>query len=72
MTEAIDHIFLSRIGSAVETMRRAGMNDVLIGWVIYDIRAAALQSESLRLEALRAANPPSFAVTGFQIAELIK
>ena len=68
----MDHNFFYGIKDAIRTMREAGMNDVLIGWVIYEIRAQAIHSESRRLEDLRAANPPSFSVTGFEIAEMIK
>jgi len=68
----MDDNFLFGIRDAIRTMREAGMNDVLIGWVIYEIRAQAIHSESRRLEALRAANPPSFSVTGFEIAGMIK
>lgn len=67
----IDLTFLLRIRDAVSNMRRAGMDDDLIGWAIYDIRAAALQAERLRLEFIHQKNPPSFSTTGFEIAELL-
>lgn len=67
----LDHGFIFRCRRPIDDMRRAGMNDVIIGWVIYEIRAAAIQEERLRLEIVTARNPPNFNVTGFDIADQI-
>lgn len=56
---------------SIEEMRRAGMNDISIGWVIVDIREAALFEEKIRFERLMAENPRKAGLNGFEVAEQI-
>lgn len=66
----ISDTFLFSIRSAVETMRRSGLNDVIIGTVVQDIRSASLNEEYRRHNQLLVNNPPEHD-TCFAIAEKI-
>lgn len=45
---------------AIEAMRGAGMNDIMISCVIQDIHAASVHAERSRVAQLAAFNPPKF------------
>jgi hypothetical protein len=62
----------ARIKRCVEDMRRGGLNDVQIGWIIYEIRAKSIQEERLRMDEIYRNNPPRFNVTGFDIADMLE
>lgn len=67
----IDFIFLSRIRQAIATMRRAGINETLIGCIVTEIRSAAINGEFERLQELIRLNPPQHVPHGY-MAEQVK
>ncbi len=59
MTQPITMTFMLNCRHAINTMRRAGINDVLIATVIQDVRSATLNEEFNRLQELIRLNPPT-------------
>jgi hypothetical protein len=50
--------FALRCGKSIQTMRRAGLNDIQIACILQDARSCALSEEFTRLQELVRQNPP--------------
>lgn len=55
----IPHYFVMACRNAINTMRCAGINEVLIACIVQDIRSATLSEEFGRLQELIRTNPPT-------------
>jgi hypothetical protein len=55
----IPRYFITTCRTAINTMRHAGINEVLIACVIQDIRSATLNEEFGRLQEIVRTNPPT-------------
>ena len=69
----VSHNFLGSyyVRASITAMKNAGMSDILIAMVLLDIRAAAIAEERLRMEEIRAKNPPVYP-TARQLLEQMK
>ena len=65
-------LFLSMSAKIVKELREAGLNDTRIGWILYEIRANALNADKVRRDEFLKGDRPDYGQTGFDIAELIK
>ena len=58
MSDHPSPLFFGGCIAAIREMRQAGLNDMIIGCVLSEIRTAAISEERLRMEEVRSKNPP--------------
>lgn len=66
-----DVMFISRCRMAIDTMRRAGINETLIGCVLTEVRSAAISGEFYRIQRLMELNPPKHYAHG-EMCDIVK
>lgn len=60
MSGKVGTIFFANIRTAIDEMRKAGLQDATIACIVCDIRAAAIHEERLRAEITTKNNPPHY------------
>lgn len=58
MSDHPSPLFFGGCIAAIREMRQYGMNEMIVGCVLSEVRAAAIAEERQRVDELRSKNPP--------------